>query len=187
MGVFKVFIMFWYGWVVNRRPWKDSLLINCQSFRVLKKAFFKFILIFVQLGSRSKQSPSLKVWTKMNTQVAFNTTTTHHGKLFDQFQTLVETRYTTKSSQTKPNPNLKKKKSQKKMKPVSGVRPFIGKFNYSFSFETMHKGGQPLDGTMHVSYVKLSRSMNICLLNRYSRLKKLSSWHWSFYIGVLGY
>ena len=105
--------------------------------------------------------PSLKVWTKMNTQVAFNTTTTHHGKLFDQFQTLVETRYTTKSSQTKPNPNLKKKKSQKKMKPVSGVRPLIGKFNYSFSFETMHRGGQPLNGTMHVSYVEWSHSMNI--------------------------
>ena len=40
----------------------------------------------------------------MNTKVAFNTTTTHHhSKLFDQFQTQykVETWYATKSNQTK--------------------------------------------------------------------------------------
>ena len=46
----------------------------------------------------------------------------------------------------------------------------------------------PMGDTMHVSYVKLSRSMNnFFLWHNYSRLKKISSWHWSFYVGVLGY
>ena len=48
--------------------------------------FFGYI---VQLWPRSKQSLSLKVWTKDNTKVTFNTTRhhRHHSKLFDQFQT----------------------------------------------------------------------------------------------------